>query len=143
MTYETPKTKKIPYDQETGRFPTWETHFDDLPLECEGDCVEMAREEYTAKIYMGAPPMHYPVWRDGKVEYEFDERYRELYEGAKKADEIGELERYLEETDYVVIKMYEASIEGQDLVPFKEKYADVLEKRREAREKVNAYKEGL
>ena len=54
----------------------------------------------------------------------------------QKAQRIAELKAYLTETDYIANKLIEAvdEAETQDL---KEKYADTLKKRREARAEIN------
>ena len=50
--------------------------------------------------------------------------------------EISELKRFLSETDYVACKLIEATDEAE-LQDLREKYADVLEQRREARARIN------
>lgn len=53
-----------------------------------------------------------------------------------KAQEIAELRAYLESTDYISNKLIEA-IDDAELQDLKEKYADVLARRREARVRIN------
>jgi len=50
--------------------------------------------------------------------------------------EIAELKAYLESTDYISNKLIEA-IDDAELQDLKEKYADVLARRREARARIN------
>ena len=51
--------------------------------------------------------------------------------------------QFLLETDYIIIKMYEAQIEGEDIAPIKEKYKEILMQREEARKKINELEEHL
>ena len=51
---------------------------------------------------------------------------------------ICKYKQYLADTDYVISKLNEAKIEDDDLFnSLKEKYAEVLTKRKEARAKIN------
>lgn len=50
--------------------------------------------------------------------------------------EIAELKQYLADTDYISNKLIEA-IDDAELNDLKEKYADVLKQRREARARIN------
>lgn len=50
---------------------------------------------------------------------------------------IEELKSYLRNTDYVVIKMMELQIDGKDATELKTLYADIIEKRNQAREEIN------
>lgn len=55
----------------------------------------------------------------------------------KLADrEIAELKQYLADTDYIANKLIEA-VDDSELSDLKEKYADVLRQRREARARIN------
>lgn len=51
---------------------------------------------------------------------------------------VNEYNNYLSQTDWVVIKISEAGVLDGDTDQLKEKYADVLAKRKEAREFINA-----
>lgn len=53
-----------------------------------------------------------------------------------RQDVIVELKQYLSDTDYIANKMIEA-IDDAELQDLKEKYADTLKKRREARAEIN------
>ena len=57
-------------------------------------------------------------------------------EKARKDNRIAELKQYLSDTDYIANKMIEA-VDGAELQDLKEKYADTLKKRREARAEIN------
>ena len=54
----------------------------------------------------------------------------------EKDQRIAELKQYLSDTDYIANKMIEA-IDDTELQDLKEKYADTLKKRREARAEIN------
>ena len=51
--------------------------------------------------------------------------------------------QFLLGTDYIIIKMYEAQIEGEDIAPIKEQYKEILMQREEARKKINELEEHL
>ena len=62
----------------------------------------------------------------------------EEYKSLQKEIEITELKNYLAETDYIITKLNEAKIEDDALFEeLKIKYADELQKRKEARERIN------
>lgn len=50
--------------------------------------------------------------------------------------EIAELKQYLADTDYIANKLIEA-VDDAELSDLKEKYADILRQRREARARIN------
>lgn len=50
--------------------------------------------------------------------------------------EIAELKQYLADTDYIANKLIEA-VDNAELSDLKEKYADILRQRREARARIN------
>ena len=50
---------------------------------------------------------------------------------------VEDLKEYLQNTDYVVIKMYEAGIKGNSIEEMLKEYNDVLLKREEARKQIN------
>jgi len=54
----------------------------------------------------------------------------------EKDQRIAELKQYLAETDYIANKLIEA-VDETELQDLKEKYADTLKKRREARAEIN------
>ena len=61
----------------------------------------------------------------------------EEYQKNIKGTEVSELKNYLSETDYIITKLNEAKIEDDALFEeLKTKYADELQKRKEARERI-------
>lgn len=54
----------------------------------------------------------------------------------EKDQRIAELKQYLSDTDYIANKLIEA-VDETELQDLKEKYADTLKKRREARAEIN------
>ena len=57
--------------------------------------------------------------------------------------EIGNRQVELQQTDYVVIKIYEAVIENEDTESLKTLYADVLARRKVLRQEINQLQEEL
>ena len=57
----------------------------------------------------------------------------------EKAQKIAEYKRYLEDTDYIVLKMGEYLADGnsEGVTAIKTEYSEQLAKRKEAREKIN------
>lgn len=55
----------------------------------------------------------------------------------EKAKKIAEYKKYLENTDYIVLKIAEAQSEGSDIAALRTEYAEQLAKRKEARNKIN------
>ena len=57
----------------------------------------------------------------------------------EKAQKIAEYKKYLEDTDYIVLKMGECLADGnaEAVAAIKTEYAEQLAKRKEAREKIN------
>lgn len=78
------------------------------------------------KWYTKAKGIHDPVLSKAQLNEE------------KKAEEIYNAKRYLKQTDYVVTKISEAIVSGDDELKIRllEQYADVLQKRKESRELV-------
>ena len=65
-----------------------------------------------------------------------EEEKSKAEEKARKDNRIAELKQYLSDTDYIANKLIEA-IDDTELQDLKEKYADTLKKRREARAEIN------
>ena len=64
-------------------------------------------------------------------------RLAEEYQKSIKETEVSELKNYLSATDYIITKLNEAKIEDDALFEeLKIKYADELQKRKEARERI-------
>ena len=128
--------KKVYYDKKTGylcnRYPKDIEKTDDSPfIEVEDDI-----EEQTYAVEYGK------FWKvvDGSlviaddIETQATQEYKDLV----RSNEINEYQQYLNDTDYVITKLNEAKIEDEELFNLlKEKYAEVLIKRKEARAKIN------
>ena len=128
--------KKVYYDKKTGylcnRYPKDIEKTDDSPfIEVEDDI-----EEQTYAVEYGKS------WKvvDGSlviaddVETQATQEYKDLV----RSSLINEYRQYLNDTDYVITKLNEAKIEDEELFnSLKEKYAEVLTKRKEARAKIN------
>ena len=128
--------KKVYYDKKTGylcnRYPKDIEKTDDSPfIEVEDEI-----EEQTYAVEYGK------FWKvvDGSlvigddIETQATQEYKDLV----RSNEINEYQQYLNDTDYVITKLNEAKIEDEELFnSLKEKYAEVLTKRKEARAKIN------
>ena len=128
--------KKVYYDKKTGylcnRYPKdIEKTDDSLFIE-----VEDELEEQTYYVEYGK------FWKvvDGSlvigddIETQATQEYKDLV----RSNEINEYQQYLNDTDYVITKLNEAKIEDEELFnSLKEKYAEILTKRKEARAKIN------
>lgn len=128
--------KKVYYDKKTGylcnRYPKDIEKTDDSPyIEVEDDI-----EEQTYAVEYGK------FWKvvDGSlvigddIETQATQEYKDLV----RSNEINEYQQYLNDTDYVITKLNEAKIEDEELFnSLKEKYAEILTKRKEARAKIN------
>ena len=55
----------------------------------------------------------------------------------EKARKIAEYKKYLDNTDYIVLKIAEAQSEGNDIAALRMEYAEQLAKRKEARSEIN------
>ena len=128
--------KKVYYDKKTGylcnRYPKDIEKTDDSPfIEVEDDI-----EEQTYAVEYGK------FWKvvDGSLVIGDDVETQETqeYKDLVRSNEINEYQQYLNDTDYVITKLNEAKIEDEDLFnSLKEKYAEILIKRKEARAKIN------
>ena len=128
--------KKVYYDKKTGylcnRYPKDIEKTDDSPfIEVEDEI-----EEQTYAVEYGK------FWKvvDGSlvigddIETQATQEYKDLV----RSNLINEYQQYLNDTDYVITKLNEAKIEDEELFnSLKEKYAEVLTKRKEARTKIN------
>ena len=128
--------KKVYYDKKTGylcnRYPKDIEKTDDSPfIEVEDEI-----EEQTYAVEFGK------FWKvvDGSlvigddIETQATQEYKDLV----RYNEINEYQQYLNDTDYVITKLNEAKIEDEELFnSLKEKYAEILIKRKEARAKIN------
>lgn len=101
--------------------------------------VELTFEEWQEKLSTCAYG-YMKAYIDGEiVEIEDPEVINTIeYQNAFKEQEIDELKRYLNDTDYVIIKLNEAKIENEDLFnSLKTEYSNILTKRKEARVRIN------
>ena len=87
---------------------------------------------------------------EGEVEQGYDGWYLKGYASQKPQDlidkeKIEESKRYLADTDYVIVKISEAMVSGskQLINELKNKYADVLNEREEARKQINELKKEI
>ena len=127
---------KIYYDKKTGylcnRYPKDIEKTDDSPfIEVEEDIAEQTYAVEYGKFWKVV---------DGSlviaddVETQATQEYKDLV----RSSEINEYRQYLNDTDYVITKLNEAKIEDEELFnSLKEKYAEILTKRKEARAKIN------
>ena len=128
--------KKVYYDKKTGylcnRYPKDIEKTEDSPfIEVEDDI-----EKQTYAVEYGK------FWKvvDGSlviaddIETQATQEYKDLV----RNNQINEYQQYLNDTDYVITKLNEAKIEDEELFnSLKEKYAEILTKRKEARAKIN------
>ena len=75
-------------------------------------------------------------------EYIKENLYKYAYYDEVKAKEIL-LKEYLNETDYIIIKMYETVVQGGSIIEMLKEYKEVLTKRKEARKQINELEEHL
>lgn len=142
MEQEEKATEKVYYQKSTGfvcyRFPN------DYEPESEDDFIEVPKE--TADETRVCP--YGKVWAidNGEPVLIDDEKIinSDEYKTTKLKEELSVLKRYLADTDYVVTKLNELSIEGGDEhESAKKEYADTLAKRKEARKRINEIQAGL
>lgn len=60
-----------------------------------------------------------------------------LYPNANSKMFINEYKKYLKDTDYAIIKMYEEVVQGGSIIQMLAEYKEVLSKRKEARQLIN------
>ena len=128
--------KKVYYDKKTGylcnRYPKDIEKTDDSPfIEVEDEI-----EEQTYAVEYGK------FWKvvDGSlvISDDIETQATQEYKDLVRSNKINEYQQYLNDTDYVITKLNEAKIEDEVLFnSLKEKYAEILTKRKEARAKIN------
>lgn len=128
--------KKVYYDKKTGylcnRYPKDIEKTEDSPfIE-----VDDELEEQTYCVEYGK------FWKvvDGSLVIgdDIETQATQEYKNFIKNNLMCEYKQYLTDTDYVISKLNEAKIEDEDLFnSLKEKYAEVLTKRKEMRAKIN------
>lgn len=128
--------KRIYYDKETGylcdRYPKDIEKTDDSPyIEVEDDIED---QTYCAEYGKAWKVVNGSLVIADDIETQKTQEYKDFI----KRNEINEYKQYLAQTDYVISKLNEAKIEDETLFEsLKVKYADILNKRKEARAKIN------
>ena len=131
------KKKKFYYDENTGVIEV--TPFYDEEKEKNLPYIELTFEEWERDLSTCSYGFK-KAYRDGKIIEVADKEVQasEEYKNLQKEIEITNLKNYLSETDYIITKLNEAKIEDDALFEeLKTKYADELQKRKEARERIN------
>ena len=127
---------KIYYDKKTGylcnRYPKDIEKTDDSPfIEVEED---LAEQTYAVEYGKFWKVVDGSLVIGDDIETQATQEYKDLV----RSNQINEYQQYLNDTDYVITKLNEAKIEDEELFnSLKEKYAEVLTKRKEARAKIN------
>ena len=110
----------------------------------------MQRYYYKSKDGKGFANLKSPITSENYIQIT-EEEFNELtkpkeYEptaeekaAQEKAKKIAEYKKYLEDTDYIVLKMGECLADGntEEVTAIKTEYAEQLAKRKEARDKIN------
>ena len=128
--------KRIYYDKETGylcnRYPKDIEKTDDSPfIEVED---ELEDQTYCAEYGKAWKVINGSLVIADDIETQETQEYKDFI----KRNEINEYKQYLAQTDYVISKLNEAKIEDETLFEsLKVKYADILNKRKEARANIN------
>ena len=135
--------KKFYYDENTGVIEV--TPFYNEEKEKNLPYIELTYEEWERELATCSYGFK-KAYRDGKIIEVADEEVQasEEYQKNIKEIEVSELKNYLSETDYIITKLNEAKIEDDALFEeLKTKYADVITKRKEARERINTLEQEL
>ena len=128
--------KKVYYDKKTGylcnRYPKDIEKTDDSPfIEVEDEIEEQTYAVEYGKFWK---VVNGSLVIGDDIETQATQEYKDLV----RSNEINEYQQYLNDTDYVITKLNEAKIEDEELFnSLKEKYAEILIKRKEARAKIN------
>ena len=128
--------KRIYYDKETGylcnRYPKDIEKTDDSPFIEVEDGLE--DQTYCAEYGKAWKVINGSLVIADDIETQETQEYKDFI----KRNEINEYKQYLAQTDYVISKLNEAKIEDETLFEsLKVKYADIINKRKEARAKIN------
>ena len=128
--------KKVYYDKETGylcnRYPKDIKQTNDTPFIEVDD--ELEKQTYAVEYGKFWKVVDGLLVIGDDVETQATQEYKDLV----RYNEINEYQQYLNDTDYVITKLNEAKLEDENLFnSLKEKYAEVLIKRKEARAKIN------
>lgn len=101
--------------------------------------IELTFEEWEEKL-SSLSYGYKKIYLNGEIQEVLDEKVINTieYKNIQKEWEIKKLKRYLNDTDYIITKLNEAKIEDDELFnSLKEQYAEVLTKRKEARNRIN------
>ena len=127
---------KVYYDKETGylceRYPK------DIEVKEDTPFIELPDEE-VEETYIVEYGKFWAI-KDNKLVKvdDIELQATEEYKKEIKNNEIADLKRYLDNTDYVIAKLNEAKIEDEELFEeLKVKYAEILTKRKQARARIN------
>lgn len=127
---------KVYYDKETGylceRYPK------DIEVKEDTPFIELPEEE-VEETYIVEYGKFWAIKNNKLVKVDDIElQATEEYKQEIKNNEIADLKRYLDNTDYVIAKLNEAKIEDEELFEeLKVKYAEILTKRKQARARIN------
>lgn len=128
---------KIYYDKITkqlcNRYPY------NIKQSTDSEVIDVTEEEYQKTLC--APNGFYWAVNNGKLELLEDTAVTSsnVYKNEQYNIEISDLKEYLTNTDFIVSKINEASVidDTEEVANLKEKYADDLVKRKEARARIN------
>ena len=117
---------------------------DNLEPENENDYIEVSEEE-ADKTYQ-CP--YGKIWKviGGKLSLEdgdYSEEERAKIRKAENEGEVDRLKRYLESTDYIVLKMAECYGDDKALKAIKAEYSEELAERKKARARINELEASL
>jgi len=133
---------KIYYDSKTNyicdRYPSDISHTDTSPF------IEVDQTTYNETLCVP----YGKIWavKDNTLSIVDDENIisSNKYKNEEIMNKINDNKMYLESTDYIVTKLAEAQIEdSENFIALKAKYADILAKRKEARDEINSLSESL
>ena len=127
---------KIYYDKETGylcnRYPK------DIEKTDTSLFIEVEDKDYE-ETFVHPYGLFWAV-RDGalKLVDDVETQVTEEYKTMVRNNEITELQQYLTDTDYIIIKLNEAKLEGDaEFETMRAQYSEQLTKRKKARSKIN------
>ena len=128
--------KKVYYDKETGylcnRYPKDIEQTNDSPFIEVDD--ELENQTYSVEYGKFWKVVNGSLVIGDDIETQATQEYKDFV----KNNLICEYKQYLNDTDYVIVKLNEAKLEDENLFnSLKEEYAEVLIKRKEARAKIN------
>jgi hypothetical protein len=131
--------KNHPSEPNAQEIDTWiEKYYAGIAQKCNESgeyTIDCFKDRYTVRKIDEIAQIHYDAMTD-EEKAEYDEKKRV----EKIEAEISELKAYLSESDYIVVKLNECIATGteEEIAEMKEKYADDLAKRKEARARINS-----